>query len=237
MHIMTIAALADFHAHEQLHDTNRTAIPETCPLHCQLVLRNGEAIFSVGEEHDVMAVSHHTSPFSHTPFKYLIKMKSDAPTSSLPFLATPCHLPKNSHTYTKCLSIKTAQIPTPISVPTTTLQVINTISRTTHPRTLLCRPVISVRRRFPSVSCFDLLGKTCNPDGFRWYSCGTGWIRAPGNRWTGWERQCWTFIIQERQTQTTSHVKRGMEKPTLFQNPKIPRIRFCGGLASFELLL
>ncbi|KAI6097938.1 hypothetical protein EV401DRAFT_1031756 [Pisolithus croceorrhizus] len=50
-----------------------------------------------------------------------------------------------SHSYTKCLSIKTAQIPTPISVPTTTLQVINTISRTTHPRTLPSRLEISLQ--------------------------------------------------------------------------------------------
>lgn len=93
VHIVAIAALADFHAHEQLHDTNRIAIPETCPLHCQLVLRIGEALFSVDEAHDVMAVSHHPVPHKLLqPLAFRIFNQnevSDAPVSSLPFLAIP----------------------------------------------------------------------------------------------------------------------------------------------------
>lgn len=90
MHIMTIAAVADFHAHEQLHDTNRTAIPETCPLHCQLVLRIGEALLFGGRGTRRYGCVPSYKPVQPLAFRIFNQNEvSDAPTSSLPFLTTP----------------------------------------------------------------------------------------------------------------------------------------------------
>ncbi|KAI6009891.1 hypothetical protein EDC04DRAFT_840499 [Pisolithus marmoratus] len=65
------------------------------------------------------------------------------------------HLPSTSPTYTRCLSIRPAQIPTPISAPTTMSQVVNAIIRTTHPRTPPSRLETSECRHFSSTLRFN----------------------------------------------------------------------------------